>query len=323
MTTLPTDPWTPIDVSDWELLGVEAAGTNSVIWLRDPTDDRPWLHKSTTTLVSTGIEQGQDWAEVVATQVAVLLGAPCAATRLCLRSGRRGSLSRSVRPEGHDLNEGRVVLQSAHAPGYVPHLEGQKAVDPGRPGVKRPGHTLANIKLALEGVAAPPGFIGPPNLSGFEVFAGYLILDALVANRDRHEQNWAVLRPQLLGEADRLAPSYDHGGSLGYKISDEERARRLRDPALLESWALKGTAHRFEYVPPAPSLVSHAAAGMTMCSPEAAEWWQGRLTNLDLTDLSTTLEHGVPGMSDLATTFTSKLLNLNLRRLQDAICIGS
>lgn len=323
MSTMPADPWIPVDVSDWELLGVEQAGTNPVSWLQDPADDRPWLHKSTTTPVTTGIEEGQDWAEVVATQAAVLLGVPCAETRLCLRNGRRGSLSRSVRPDGHDLNEGRVVLQSANAPGYVPHLEGQRAVDPARPKVRRPGHTLANIRLALDGVAAPPGFIGPPDLSGFDVFVGYLILDALVANRDRHEQNWAVLRPQLLGQPVRLAPSYDHGGSLGYKIADEERERRLRNPSSMESWVRKGTAHRFEYVPPPPSLVDHAAAGASMCSSAAAQWWKGRLTKLDLTDLRTALAKGVPGMSALAATFANELLNLNLRRLQDAIRIGS
>lgn len=318
------DPWTPIDVTDWELIGIEPAGTNAVVWLRDPLEqDRAWLHKSTTTPSSTGREQGEDWAEVAATQAAVALGVACAQTRLCIRRGRRGSLSLSVKPDGHDLNEGRVVLLSAGVPGYVPHTEGHTAVDPTRPRVKRPGHTLANIQAALDGVAAPPGFVGPPSLSGFDVFIGYLILDALVANRDRHEQNWAVLRPQLLGDADRLAPSYDHGGSLGYNLSDPERERRLDDPSALAAWARRGTAHRFEHVPPPPSLVEHAAAGMAMCSPEAAQWWQGRLANLDLTDLFKALEHGVPGMSDPATTFTSKLLDLNLRRLQHALCIGS
>ncbi|MBK9696690.1 MAG: hypothetical protein IPO80_04555 [Propionibacteriaceae bacterium] len=318
------NPWVPIDVSDWVLLGVEQAGTNSVIWLRDPNDhERVWLHKNTSTPISTGVEQGEDWAEVAATHVAVALGVPCADTRLCRRHGRRGSLSLSVRPNGHDLNEGRVALLSAHSPGYVPHVEGEKTVDPARPGVKRPGHSLANIKTALHGVQAPPGFKGPAAMSGFDVFVGYVILDALVANRDRHEQNWAVLRPQLVGLPDRLAPSYDHGGSLGYNLSDAERERRLSDPISLTAWARKGTAHRFEHVGQAPSLVDHAVAAISLASPEAAQWWQGRLASLDLSPLSAVLAQGVPGMSLPAATFTNKLLNLNLRRLQDAICIGS
>ncbi len=322
--SLSANPWVPVDVTDWELLGVEQAGTNSVVWLRDPVDEQQaWLHKSTTTPASTGLEQGEDWAEVAATQAAIALRVPCAATRLCTRGGRRGSLSLSVKPAGHDLNEGRVVLISAGVRGYFPHTEGEKAVDPSRPTVKRPGHTLANIKKALDGVAAPPGFLGPPVLSAFDVFAGYLILDALIANRDRHEQNWAVLRPQLLGHTDRLAPSYDHGGSLGYNLTDVERKRRLSDPSALADWVQRGTAHRFEHIGRPTSLVDHAAEGVTMCTTEAAEWWQARLMDLDLTDLSKALDDGVPGMSDEAATFVDKLLDLNLRRLQDAICIGS
>lgn len=310
-------------MTHWELLGFEAAGTNSVVWLREPTVGGEWLHKNTTTPSSTGLEQGEDWAEIVATQAAIALGVPCAQTNLCTRRGRRGSLSLSVKPPGHDLNEGRVVLLSKDAPGYFPHTEGDKGIDPSRPGVKRPGHSLANIKAALVGVWPPPEFIGPATVSGFEVFVGYLVLDALVANRDRHEQNWAVLRPQLLGSPDRLAPSFDHGGSLGYNLQDPDRARLLGDLAAQGAWVRRGTAHRFEHAGRPPSLVDHAVAGLSMCSQDAADWWRGRVLNLDLTDLTRVLRQGVSEMSELAATFTSKLLDLNLRRLQDAIRNGS
>lgn len=318
----PNDPWTPIDVSDWELIEIEQSGTNTSNWLRDPDGGGSWLHKSTR-IPSTGHEEGQDWAEVAATQAAVLLGVPCARTRLCRSDGRRGSLSMSMRPNGQDLIQAWVVLLSADVPGYVPHAGGTEPVDPARPQVKRPGHSLENIRMALSSVLAPSEFLGPANLSGFDVFAGYAILDALVANRDRHDDNWAALRPQMVGMPDRLAPSYDHGGSLGYNVSDAERERRLSNPALLAAWAAKGTAHRFEHIGRPPSLVEHAAKAVSMASPEAAQWWRGRLTNLDLAPLTGVLAQGVPGMSVRAATFANKVLGLNLRRLQDAICIDS
>ena len=46
------------------------------------------------------------------------------------------------------------------------------------------------IMRALTGCQTPPdcGVLTAP-----EVFAGYLVLDAWVANQDRHDQNWAVL----------------------------------------------------------------------------------------------------------------------------------
>lgn len=308
-----------IDVSGWEVLRVEQGGTTPTLWLRQTGTKVPWLHKHSK-LPSTGLRQGEDWAEVTATQVANLLGVPCAETMLCTRDGRPGSVSRSVKLPGYDLNDGSVILEVAGAPGYFPHIEGAKAVDPARPEVRRPGHTLANIRLALAGVLAPEVFIGPSALSGFDVFAGYLILDALVANQDRHEQNWAVLTPQLLGPQPQLAPSYDHGGSLGYQLTDSKREPRLTSHSMLEVWAMKGRAHRFEHVPPAPTLVDHAAAALKMCSCEATQWWRQQLANLDLAPLHEALGAGVPGMSVAAATFTSKLLDLNLRRLQDAIC---
>jgi hypothetical protein len=316
-----SDPWVAVDVSDWELVGIEQSGTNTPVWLRDP-DDLVWLHKSTR-IPSSGVEEGQDWGEVAATQTADLLGVPSARTRLCVKDGRRGSLSLQMRPVAHDLIQAWVFLLSAGVPGFVPHAGRGEPVDPTRPGVRRPGHSLENIRSALNGVAAPPEFSGPGGLSGFDVFAGYAVFDALVANRDRHDDNWAVLRPQMVGIPDRLAPSYDHGGSLGSNLTDDERDRLLSIPTSLAAWVGKGTAHRFEHTGRPPSLVEHAAKAVSMASPEAAQWWRARLASLDLSPISRVLTQGVPGMSVPAATFANKVLDLNLRRLQDAICIGS
>jgi hypothetical protein len=57
------------------------------------------------------------------------------------------------------------------------------------------------------------------------VFVGYALLDAWIANQDRHHENWGSL--QYPDGTRRLAPSYDHGASLARNISDEERKERL------------------------------------------------------------------------------------------------
>jgi hypothetical protein len=45
-------------------------------------------------------------------------------------------------------------------------------------------------------------------MSAYDVFCGYLVLDALVANSDRHDHNWAVfLPPTLQDERPALAAS--------------------------------------------------------------------------------------------------------------------
>lgn len=75
-------------------------------------------------------------------------------------------------------------------------------------------------------------------LTAFEAFTGYLVLDALVANQDRHEENWAVLRPLPGGGEVTLAGSYDHGSSLAFNLTDARRipyvrmVRSLAEPEL-------------------------------------------------------------------------------------------
>jgi hypothetical protein len=320
LTLVAARVWDRVDVSAWALREVEASGSTEALWLEEPTTGLAWLHKDTV-IPRNGVEQGEDWSEVVSTQIAVLLGAPCATTRLCMRNGRRGSLSLSIVPKGHDLWEGLVVMERAGVPGYFPHLEGQpSAVDPDRPGVKRPGHSLANIRSALVGVVPPPGFAGPGDATGFEVFAGYTILDALIANPDRHEQNWAILAPPLTSSAETLAPSYDHASSLGHNLHDAKRGACIRDPGRLAAWAARGTARRFEHSGKPPTLVEHAAHAVALCGPRGAHWWRSRLHALSLDPVREALTaHVVPEMSDLAVTFALDLLDLNLRRLRDAL----
>jgi len=186
--------------------------------------------------------------------------------------------------------------------------------------VKRPGHTLQNIQAVLEGVGAPPGFEGPESLTAFDVFCGYLVLDALIANRDRHEENWAVLTPQLYPGQPRLSPSFDHASSLGYNLLDSKRQVLVAQPDRLRAWAERGTAWRYEHLGSAPTLVDHAAAAVELGSADGARWWRSQLQTLDLGPVLAVLRRQtVVPMSHLAATFAGDLLNLNLRRLRDAL----
>ena len=56
------------------------------------------------------------------------------------------------------------------------------------------------------------------------VFAGYLLLDALVSNQDRHHENWGVIGTQ---NGLSLASSFDHASSLGRNETDYSRVERL------------------------------------------------------------------------------------------------
>ncbi len=209
------------------------------------------------------------------------------------------------------------MLDDRKVPGYLRHVEGAAAVDPERPNIIRPGHSLENIQLALHDVAPPPQAAAPPGVTGFDVFVSYLILDAVIANRDRHEQNWAVLSPLQRTGLLRLAPSYDHAGSLGYNLTDQGRERQEQR---LDAWLRRGTAHRFEHVRHSPpSLVDLAAQGVRM-SGSAGRRWLATVLEADLEPVLEDLRaRQVPDMSEAASRFACEVVTRNMGRLRDVI----
>jgi len=65
--------------------------------------------------------------------------------------------------------------------------------------------------------------------NAFDVFVGYLLLDAWIANQDRHHENWGVISHNY---AIYLAPTFDHAASMGQNETDLVRKKRLntKDP---------------------------------------------------------------------------------------------
>jgi hypothetical protein len=248
-----------------------------------------WLFKTVTT--KQGHVQGEDWAEKAVAELADQLGVPCARIELAEFRGARGCVSADLRPRDYELQHGQVLLEERNAPGYVHGV-----------GRKHPGHTLENIRLCLEGALHPPRLVLPFEATAYDVFASYVLLDAWVANRDRHDNNWAVLRPILAsGGSLRLCGSYDHASSLGFNLTDDERSSRLTREQGVTSWCGKGTAWRFGYHP-TPTLAELAAKALRLASREAQQYWPERLRQVQHDEVLHVLER-VPRMSDLARTF--------------------
>lgn len=317
----PVDSWDRVVVEDWKLTSRETLGSDAGVWLEDP-HGRRWLHKSVR--VQPNHLDGEDWAEVATTAVAASLGIPAAKTRLSTRDGVNGSISLQINNPGtHDFVEGALFLLDILNVDVSdrPACKGPKQV--------RAGHSLDNIKQALQNVDPPERFGGPTHFTGFDVFAGYICLDMLVANRDRHEQNWAVLEPRLIGRNLQLAPSYDHGGAFGYNLQPAKRLELLHDAAKLRRWAGKGTAHRLHHTrPPGPtSLLDAALCALSMASPDAKTYWSDRIDGFDVGSFSTELPLAIPQsggtsppqMSDPVPTMITRLLEVNRRRFCDAI----
>jgi hypothetical protein len=251
-----------LDVTAWRAGGEEQLGTKPKQWLRDPAD-RLWLWKAATWNLSPLGEyrKGDDWAERVVTEIARSLDIPVATTELAERDGVFGTVSLSVLdPESERLVHGNELLAEIDVIGSDPH--------------DRTGYTLEAVRRSLDGVAGSTA-----GSTAFVSIAGYLIVDAVVGNTDRHQENWAVIESST-GER-QLAPSFDHASSLGFLLDDAARSAMLRTSdrnQTPEAWARR--AHtRFER---RDHPVRIAAVAIDMIGPDVAGAYLEALDQLDL-----------------------------------------
>lgn len=298
------------DVSSWEVVNQEPSGREEKLWVREPgalsgSRERDWLFKPV--IIKSGHRQGEDWAEKIVSELGGLLGVPCAEIRLAVRDGSPGSLSRNVAPDRWNLVSGSILLGE-----LIENYQEGRLNPPGRP-----GHSPETICQALSSCEPSPGVAG---LSAFDVFAGYLVLDAWVANRDRHDENWAVLATTALPERRCLAASFDHASSLGFGERDDTRARLLQSGEI-SSWACKGTARRFAHDPSRPkreipSLVTTAGLALALAGARAREHWLQRLAAVSREEVET-LVLRTPNLSDVTASFILEVLAINRGRLLD------
>jgi len=164
---------------------------------------------------------GDDWAEKIAAELATLIGIPHAIVELAECRGEPGVISLDFTEK---LARGELVL------GNELLLE----VDPDYPSTERykvVRHTVEKVMgvLSQTFVALPADFTPVPEVrSAAELFLGYLALDTVISNTDRHHENWGLLvRGAAEGAREAsLAPSFDHATSLGQILTDDERQDR-------------------------------------------------------------------------------------------------
>jgi hypothetical protein len=142
-----------------------------------------------------------------------------------------------------------------------------------------------------------------------EAFAGYLTLDALIANIDRHHENWGVI-----GQA-RLAESYDHASGFGVVLLDDKRAALLGDPHRMLAWARKGKGRHFEGK---PRLGRLAADALSRLASGARDAWLDRVDALDESARRPVID-AVPDdiMTDIQREFADRVMEVNRGRLLD------
>lgn len=295
-------PYPVLDASAWSIAGLETDGQTQHVWLHRPGDDRPWLYKAVTR--HEGWQQGEDWVERVASAIALELEIPHARVELARRGSGRGCLVRDVKEHQWQWYAGADLLAGFHGPEFDPRDR------------RATGHNLESIEQVLRGYSAPVEW---PTMSAYDCFAGYLMLDALIANRDRHPRNWAVMDPPPGSSAiGLLTPSFDHASGLGFGLRDEERAGWLASEGVA-AWASRGSAKSFEHqTKPWPTLVDVAVSALQTCSAAAREHWSSNLEGLADAHVAQLVDE-VPGLSEVAAKFSQTLMRVNRIRLLERL----
>ncbi len=195
-----TNAYVVFEIQPEWVLETEALGSKAKFWYRRKQEESPWLFKFPQP------NTGQHWAEKIAAEIAELLDIEHARVELAVFEGTKGSASESFAPRGIDLYHGNQILA-----GKVLDY------DPSRKFLQS-DHTLANIFLALARTFITVGGLRESQ----ESFAGYLVLDALIGNTDRHQENWGILVEETGNKSlGSLAPTFDHASSMGRELLDQ------------------------------------------------------------------------------------------------------
>jgi len=168
------------------------------------------------------------------------------------------------------------------------------------------GYSVANTIMSLEfaNISLPENYIAPNGVAtGADLFVGYLVLDSLIDNGDRHSKNWGY-NESLTDGVRHLTPAYDHGVSLGI-ILDSNDYKNISVSQYLEyGKSAFGDKH---------NAVIQSAAELR---PEAAKVWLEQLAQIDRQQIKEIFDR-IPSdrISPGASKFAQELLEHNREKL--------
>lgn len=187
-------------------------------------------------------------------------------------------------------------------------------------------HTIERVKRAfddhhvqLPDAASFPRLLPAAVKDAWGLFVGYLLLDALIGNTDRHHENWAVTveRDSSRGRLLRLAPTYDHASSLGRELTDEKRTTLLRSGGDhgIEAYARRARSAFYENAADKRPLSPRGALTLAgRPDPAALDAWLSRCKEVGLESLTEPLSR-LPSaaVSAAAVSFAIEQMRCNYR----------
>ena len=290
-------------ITEQDAESVEQLGTKPKFWYRDK-DRQSYLFKESR------LDTGEHWAEKVACELCELVGILHAQYELAYFKDKKGVICLNFVPSAGELIHGNELLVERNEDYPMSRFYRVKE------------HTVESVLHTVDQQQAHPpiGWSKTDQIvSGTDVFVGYLMIDAWIANQDRHHENWGLIRTKE--KSMHLAPSYDHASSLGRNESDEKRKQRLtekgRDGRLLIESYIENAYTAFYASESSKRLKTiDAFKRAADRNRSAGKFWLNRLSNISDSDVQTIFRM-IPTseITDVAIEFAQRMLTLNKTRL--------
>ncbi|WP_139851490.1 HipA domain-containing protein [Acinetobacter pullicarnis] len=286
---------------------LESLGTKHKFWYI--SQKKRYLYKSikVTRNGSDHYRYGEDCSEKIACEIAKILSIPHLHYELAIFNGLRGVMSENFISDdgGESLVLGNSLLESFNSDDSEVQVH----------------QTIDQVYDVLENIICkkPLDFDSLPNIkTASEFFIGYLMLDALISNQDRHNENWGAI--QKIDGTFHLALTFDHGASLGKNITDKEKEERLNThdhqysvkaySAKARSWFFLNTQKKSRL------KVMQALSEMGRYHPLAYREWVKRLELVDDILFLGVIER-IPAslMSQISKKFAFEMIKSNKRTI--------
>lgn len=288
---------------------IEQLGTKEKFWFTYQDEDS-WLLKYSRK------NTGEHWSEKCAAELCHLLHIPHATYELVKVNNLFAVITPNMIPNRSRMVMGNEVLHT-DAPDYPDPLS-----LPEEKAVRIKEHTVTRVLGCLEKGDVSPPLNSPYNLQDLnaaDVFCGYLMLDALVSNQDRHHENWAIILHNDTGTKS-LCPTYDHAACLGRELLDDERKVRLETKdrnQQIPAFVRRARSEIFKFkTDKKPLTTVEAFIHAVKDRQKAKVHWISKLQALSTPQIQSVFDK-VPEccMSNLAKEFAIQMVLENQRRL--------
>lgn len=252
---------------------------------------------------------GENWAEKIACELCTTLSIPHAEYELARWKNFDGVVSQTFVPDGWRLVLGNEII-SHLIEGYKKEVK-----------YKQKQYTLRRALILLKSgiINLPNGFHGSDDIrTALDVFIGYLMFDAWIANQDRHHENWGVV--VSTDKKIYLAPTFDHASGFGRNETDQNRIDRLttKDKRRnMDSYAAKALTPFYSSTTSSKPLSTlDAFLEAARLNPNAARYWLNKLDNISSND-TLRFFRKIPSthITQPAIDFAQKILSINKERL--------